>query len=577
MNVLLIQILRLGDALQLTPIARAIKTIHPDARICVATSSLGKIIFERQECIDEVFVIRKEEIAGLVKRSGLQSINDSLELLNADLAPILLKKWDWVINLSFSFSSALLAFLAKGKKNSGFFVTKNREYLFKEKWFSYSLASFPNRKYSVFNWVDINNNIVGAHGISNATSFPIHEEESIWADDKVMQFCPDHEELVGIHPGASGDYKIWPLENFIRLACDLTAGHKKVVLFGDKNEQELGRMLELAIGRDALNLIGRTTLGQTAAMMSHCSLIVCNDSGPMHLAAAVGTPTLALFFSTHFVETGPYGDNHLVMHPILDCFPCQGTAACTDKRCLGMIPVEAVEDVINNRSDVMAHPVEPQASREESIAADRSRFDPWGFLEWIPALRRPMDFTTLMKLILKLSFLPTLTNRDIQQQAATNYARNFVGLFSASPDSGDLRCRIQNLSAPLNELNANLKESLDISSKLYSQSCNMNRNLESIRWLGSMLQSKEDSLSKFGNQYLDIVVKYIEMERNNLDERDFHQLALQNVRLYKDGIRLVESLKENARLVSGILAEISNTGECHDSRLTQNDRTAHHG
>jgi heptosyltransferase II len=129
-----------------------------------------------------------------------------------------------------------------------------------------------------------------------------------------MQFCSGHEELVGIHPGASGDYKIWPLENFIRLARDLVAGgHKKIVIFGDKNEQEIGRQLELAIGKDIFNLTGLTTLGQTAAMMSRCSLIVCNDSGPMHLAAAVGAQTLALFFSTHFVETSPYGKNHLVM------------------------------------------------------------------------------------------------------------------------------------------------------------------------------------------------------------------------------------------------------------------------
>lgn len=121
MNILLIQILRLGDALQITPIAKGIRTLYPEARIGVVTSSLGKII----DYIDDVYVIHKEELSGLVRKADILSTRSALDLLDSDLKPILSKKWDWVINLSFSFPSVLLAFLAHGKKNSGFYATKH--------------------------------------------------------------------------------------------------------------------------------------------------------------------------------------------------------------------------------------------------------------------------------------------------------------------------------------------------------------------------------------------------------------------------------------------------------------------
>jgi lipopolysaccharide heptosyltransferase II len=555
MNILLIQILRLGDALQLTPVATALKTRYPDARICVATSSLGKIIFERQKCIDEIFVIRKEHIAGLVKKSGLQSINTSLGSLNMDLEPILSQKWDWVINLNFSFASALLAFLAHGEKYSGFYATKNREYLSKEKWFSYSLASFPNRKYSNFNWVDINNNIVNAHGVSKATAFPVSDEESGWADTQIRHFNSGHEYLIGIHPGASGDYKMWPIDNFIRLAQGLVSkGDRKVVVFGDQNELELGRRIEAALGKDILNLTGKTTLGQTAAMMSRCSLLVCNDSGPMHLAAAVGTPVIALFFSTHFVETGPYGEKHLTAHPMIDCFPCQGTVSCVHKRCRETLPVEAVSELINQHQDIQLNNGLPSGGFPPNIAFNISRFDPWGFLEWVPAVKRPMDPTSFIRLILKLSFLPTLTGRDKIDTAG--YAVDYLNFFSFPDGKAAFQERHETFLQSVNNLHGLFKNSFEICMQLYNQSFYIRRNMQSIQQLGARLNVIEEALSKHSAQELDIVIKFIEMERNNITERDFHLLASQNVMIYKEGMRILENMKQNTLMIFDLLRRI---------------------
>ncbi len=439
LKILIIQILRLGDALQLTPIAKSVKVLFPEAQISVITSSLGKEVFLRQDSIDDIFVIHQEEIKELSKKSHQQSINSALEYLQKDLGSVMSQEWDWVINLSFSFPSAILAFLAHGKNNTGFYVTKNREYISRDKWFFYTLSSFPNRKYSLFNWVDINSNIVKTHNISRSLFYTINREEHSWADDILHDFLPQQEELIGIHPGASGPHKMWPLDNFITFSKSLiTRQNKKIVIFGNKSEQSLGKRIEDAIGENVLNLTGHTTLGQTAAVMSRCSLIVCNDSGPMHLASAVGAPVLALFFSTHFVETGPYGENNLVLHPIIDCFPCQGTAICSHKRCLDSIPVEAVLRLIDSRHNIMVRTKEAPPGFPQTVAANRSRFDPMGFLEWIPAIKKPLTMDTIVWLILKLSFISCLTGRLIEKDDRISYARDFIGFFTRTMNEPEL-------------------------------------------------------------------------------------------------------------------------------------------
>lgn len=555
MKVLIIQILRLGDALQLTPIAKSLKVLFPEACISIITSSLGKEIFQRQDFIDDIFVIHKEEIKGLAKNSHQQSINSALEYLQKDLAPVLSQEWDWVINLSFSIPSAILAFLAHGKKNSGFFATNNREYISKDKWFYYTLSSFPNRKYSLFNWVDINSNIVKTHNIPKYLCFPLNREEDSWADNILQGFYSQKDELVGFHPGASGPHKMWPVDNFISLANSLIDRNKKIVIFGDKSEQKLGKKIKDATGKNVLNLTGLATLSQTAAVMSRCSLLVCNDSGPMHLASAVGTPVLALFFSTHFVETGPYGENNLVLHPIIDCFPCHGTVSCSHKKCLDSIPVEAVLRLIDNRHKIMIRSKDAPLGFPDNVAANRARFDSMGFLEWVPAFKRPLTIDNLVWLILKLSYIPCLTGRKIHEYDRISYVRRFLGFFSLI-DKPEFKTPLNNLLSTIRDLEFSIIEIIDICTELYNKSYDLKGNSESIVKMGKKLQKKEDSLLKNTSRYLDIIIKYIEMARNNIDERDFQKLAALNINVYRDAADLVGELKDNTNLVSRLIEEI---------------------
>jgi heptosyltransferase-2 len=162
--------------------------------------------------------------------------------------------------------------------------------------------------------------------------------------------------LVAMHPGA-GWYsraRIWPVENFAAVACGLGRSHAAtVVVLGGPDEVEAASRLEKLVegaGGGLLNLAGRTSIHETAALIERCDLFVGNDSGPMHIAAAVGTPVVAVFGPSNIRAWGPYTPpgapfKHTVVSRDLPCMPCfyRGHSlglreGCGTRECLTRLP-----------------------------------------------------------------------------------------------------------------------------------------------------------------------------------------------------------------------------------------------
>jgi ADP-heptose:LPS heptosyltransferase len=95
-------------------------------------------------------------------------------------------------------------------------------------------------------------------------------------------------------------------------------------------------------------VIPKTTLSQLGAIIQRCAFIVSNDSGPMHIAASLGIPTLGIFGPTNPLQQGPYGDNHRwVRNEELDCLECSLTACPIGNLCMTQLEVERVLDAFN--------------------------------------------------------------------------------------------------------------------------------------------------------------------------------------------------------------------------------------
>ena len=130
--------------------------------------------------------------------------------------------------------------------------------------------------------------------------------------------------LIGIHPGGNWDYKLWDSKNFADVASILAEKRNAaILLFAGPNERHL--QTQVAEMMDVPPILVQTDdLRHLAAFISACDVYIGNDTGPMHIAAAVGTPVVALFGSTNPIRSGPYGDKHTVVQSgiNLGCNPC---------------------------------------------------------------------------------------------------------------------------------------------------------------------------------------------------------------------------------------------------------------
>jgi hypothetical protein len=127
------------------------------------------------------------------------------------------------------------------------------------------------------------------------------------------------------------------VENFVRLARTLNrlTGEFTPVLTGAAEERALGAKFE-KLGPPALNLMGATDLAELSRVLAGLDLLVAADTGVLHLAAALGTPVLALFFGPAYgPETGPYGPGHLIYQAEAPCGPCR-EGACRRRQCLAL-------------------------------------------------------------------------------------------------------------------------------------------------------------------------------------------------------------------------------------------------
>ncbi len=154
--------------------------------------------------------------------------------------------------------------------------------------------------------------------------------------------------VVGLHPGSgpAQSFKRWRRSKFAELARRLCEDHGvTVLLFGGEDEIELAEAIADESGCGHV-VAGRLSILETAALIEQCKLFISNDSGLMHIAAAVGTPTIGIFGPTRPEKNRPYGTDHLVVTAGMRCQPCystESTIKCSDPLpCMEAIRVEHV-------------------------------------------------------------------------------------------------------------------------------------------------------------------------------------------------------------------------------------------
>lgn len=354
MKILIIKPSSLGDVIHALPFLKALKDTFPDAMIDWVISKNLKGIIENNPLINEVIPFNKDEWTNIKK---LPEILSDISSLRKTLQA---KHYDMVVDLQGLLRSGLIALSAPTTLKIGFADAREGSRFFYDK-----KVSVNGTAHAVDKCLEVAKSI-GARVIK--AEFPLYINKS--ARDKIHKLMGTHEYVV-IVPSARWHTKRWPAENFASLIKKISA---PCVIAGSKADKKISqKIIKLSSVKNisppttplkrrggkvknrefpqVIDLCGKTDLKELTALIAGARVVVTNDSGPMHIAAALDIPVIALFGPTDPAKTGPYGwqknKKMRVIKANVPCSPCR-EKRCEDLKCMTDISVDAVFNTLEN-------------------------------------------------------------------------------------------------------------------------------------------------------------------------------------------------------------------------------------
>jgi heptosyltransferase-2 len=317
----------IGDLVMATPILADLRAAYPDAKITALCRAPVCDLLTEDPHIDEIFCFNK------TREFSPKNVIEKLKMGSYDLGVL----------LTHSFSSSWWFWRGKVRERLGYDCNARRLLLTK----AAPLPEGVEKQHLVTTY----KMLLHALDIPLSDTVPslhLSKEEVSEARLLLKQHgVTEISSLVGINPGATyGSAKCWLPSRFREVTEKLLADPDLYVLyFGDQST--VGLVKEICYGLDSrvINLAGLTSLRELAALISLCTVVLTNDSGPMHIADALGTPILALFGSTSEVVTGPYRTGK-VIHKHASCSPCYQRVCPIDFRCMKRIESDEVYEEI---------------------------------------------------------------------------------------------------------------------------------------------------------------------------------------------------------------------------------------
>jgi lipopolysaccharide heptosyltransferase II len=346
-RIVLIRPDHIGDLLFLTPALRVLRRALPDAYLTCMVGPWGKPLIETNPHLDEVITCefpgftRKPKPSPLAPYRALLQRATHLGNQHFDAAVVLRFDHWW---------GALLAYLAAIPCRLGSDIAECRPFLT-------DALAYQSQRHEVNQNLALIAQLVHRAGrrmppdLLSLEFLPTAADHDYAARYLAERGLGPDRMVVAIHPGAGAAVKLWTAEKWAEVADALVAGPKAHVLItGSGDELDLAWSVYAHMRADAVVAAGDTTLGQLAALFARSHLVLGPDCGPLHLAVAVGAPTVHLYGPVDVVKFGPWGDrqHHVVVTSSRACIPCNrldySPAELAEHPCVREISVEAVLD-----------------------------------------------------------------------------------------------------------------------------------------------------------------------------------------------------------------------------------------
>jgi lipopolysaccharide heptosyltransferase II len=314
-NILIIRPGGIGDAVLLLPAINALKSAFPDAKIDILCEKRNAGIFGLADGIREIYLYDRD-----------------LELLKC-----IRNRYDAVIDTEqWHRLSAVAAHLTGAPIRIGFATNERRKLLTHQ-------IPYSHDEYEVYSFLHLIAPLTGSTpGFQDDEPF-ITIEKPFPA--YLLPHLEKNTDIIAIFPGASVVERRWGGENFGQVAKTLHEHRKEIVILGSHADRADADEINKYVG-DSIDLTGKTSLMDVAFILKHCRLLITADSGMMHIAVAVGTPTVSLFGSGIQKKWAPLGKKHIVLNHEFVCSPCTRfgyTPHCKNNvKCLSSIGVSEV-------------------------------------------------------------------------------------------------------------------------------------------------------------------------------------------------------------------------------------------
>jgi heptosyltransferase-2 len=322
-----------GDAIMALPALRAVRKRFPDAEISIVARPYVADIYRYQEICNQLTAYDPKELhAGFSGR----------ERLAAELRT---KKFDVALLLQNAFDAAWLAWRAKIPERIGY-ARDGRSFLLTKAVPVPRPGEIP--AHEKFYYLELLHRAGWLDTIPEESfiGLSLPEEKRRSADEFLRNFGMRHGAVrIAIGAGASyGSAKCWPPSRFAEMANRLQSeADADVILFGTAAEATVSAAISAEMRRPPIDLTGKTAIADLPALLSQCHLFIGNDSGAMHVAAAVGLPTVAVFGPTDPFGTAPVTPRCGIVQQKPYCSPCFLRRCPTDHRCMTAVTVAMVE------------------------------------------------------------------------------------------------------------------------------------------------------------------------------------------------------------------------------------------
>ncbi|MBW1741073.1 MAG: lipopolysaccharide heptosyltransferase II [Deltaproteobacteria bacterium] len=317
-----------GDAVLTTPAIRAVRKNFPEAEISILAKPWVIPIFYNNPHVDHII---HYDSAG--RHAGWLGKGRLIQELRKG-------RYDLAILFQNAFEAAFMACLAGIPNRLGFDTDGRRFFL------THRIKVEPKLKQ--VHQIDYYLGILKGAGLSldgRDLTLAVAEQERRRADEILRgHHITRQDRLVGVSPGATyGSAKRWSPGRYAALCDKIHEFHgARIIIFGGPGEKAIGDQVSESMKHPCVNLCGKTTLREAIALIEKCKLFVTNDSGLMHVAAALDIPLVAIFGSTNPITTGPSSSRSRIVRVPMPCSPCLKTECPEEHQCMREITVEGV-------------------------------------------------------------------------------------------------------------------------------------------------------------------------------------------------------------------------------------------